>query len=219
MKIRHQTLGRRLRSDSIKHRMVIDGEASWMSREQWKAVIDKFIEIYKSRFLSRPGIMVMDRLHSHFDNETVDKLLESRIELAYLPPHSSHIIQPLDREPFGNAKRVFRRNCKLAKSVLFGKKLSSLENDLQSIVAKSEDEAFTKKVVKEGFKSSGLEPPNWELIENRINGFVQEIFFEKVPPPIKKRTEVKSLTPLVDRYLTMWKASNTKKKEREDTTT
>ena len=156
----------------------------------------------------------MDRLHSHFDNETVEQLLIAGIETLYLSPHSSHLMQPLDQEPFANVKRIFRRKCKLAKTSLLGDKPSSLENKLQSIVAQSEDEAFTKKVIQRGFISSGIEPANWEVIEKRLEDFIEEKFFKNVPQQIEKRTEPKSLRCIVDRYYKLLKAFKSKKKEK-----
>lgn len=202
------------RSNRIKNRMIIKSSSAWMSREQWRAIVAEFVKIYKQRFFGKFGLIVMDRLHSHFDESAVKEIIGAQMEIIYLPPHLSHIVQPLDQEPFGNAKRVFHQNCNIWRSKMWNSTRGHLYGRLQEIVAQSEDEGFTKKILKAGFRSSGLEPMNWGLVKKKLNGFIDEKFLKTEPDAIKQRSELKSLTPFVDRYFELKDSLNSKKKRR-----
>lgn len=54
-----------------------------------------------------PAVLIMDGHKSHLLRKLEEILAERNIKLIFIPPHSSHILQPLDQVFFKNVKRQF----------------------------------------------------------------------------------------------------------------
>jgi hypothetical protein len=81
----------------------------YMIKELWKMLIDKFVEKLTPIKNGADALVYMDRLASHLDLESTKKLVEHGIEVLFLPPHTTHRIQPLDQAPLANFKRALCR--------------------------------------------------------------------------------------------------------------
>lgn len=53
-------------------------------------------------------VLIMDNFGCHSDKEVLDEMNKiGNIEIVWLPPHTSHLFQPLDLFPFGELKRIY----------------------------------------------------------------------------------------------------------------
>ena len=59
---------------------------------------------------ARPLLLLLEGHSSHFEPKCVQKAAEE-VVLFCLPPHTTHILQPLDNGPFGPLKRYWRETC------------------------------------------------------------------------------------------------------------
>ena len=82
--------------------------------------------------------------------------LESKIILLYLPPHTSHILQPLDLSPFGALKALFH---KAARQIIKSGDISRISKaDFIRIYFEIRPRAFSKSNVEGGWRKSGIYP-------------------------------------------------------------
>lgn len=57
-------------------------------------------------------LLVLDQTSTHQSAEFMFEAFNNRVFLEYLPPHSSHLTQPLDVAVFGPVKTYYRQNTK-----------------------------------------------------------------------------------------------------------
>jgi hypothetical protein len=104
----------------------------------------------------RPRILILDGHGSHLTPEFLDYCDEHRIVILCLPPHTSHILQPMDRM-FPAYKHWFRREVdrRLRLSQIKVTKTQFLD-----ILRISRPRGFTAENVESGFRKTGLLPFN-----------------------------------------------------------
>ena len=77
---------------------------------------DLFNHWFTSHFLAyappvRPLLLLLDGHSSHFNPSTIERAAAEDIIIFCLPPHSSHLTQPLDKGCFGPLKSYWRHEC------------------------------------------------------------------------------------------------------------
>ena len=60
---------------------------------------------------TRPLLLLLDGHSSHYQLNVVKKAAEEQVILFCLPPHTTHLTQPLDKGPFGPLKMYWREEC------------------------------------------------------------------------------------------------------------
>lgn len=84
-------------------------ENGWMNDEigvQW------FSEVFLANCGdARPQLLILDSHHSHEVLEMLELAKAQNIHVMALPPHTTHILQPLDRVVFKPFKTAYRRHC------------------------------------------------------------------------------------------------------------
>ena len=116
--------------------------------------------------LDKPNLVVMDSHYSHTFNYLYMKVMyEQDVKVMGIKPHTSHLIQALDRNPFSAFKDAFKDafNTELHKyNCKHGAKYLKKE-DLFTVFNVAWEKAMTKKIIA-GFKRSGLWPVNRHVI-------------------------------------------------------
>ena len=59
----------------------------------------------------RPLLLLMDGRSSHFKPEVIKRAAEEQVVIFCLPPHTTHLTQPLDKGCFGPLKAHWREEC------------------------------------------------------------------------------------------------------------
>src|SRR5579859_180414 len=115
----------------------------------------------------KPRVLVCDRHRSHVTGKFIRFCMENNIKLMILPPHSSHLTQPLDIAVFGPLKRFLSN----AVYQLVGANLSKLTKSewLQCYIP-ARVHAFTSSNIKSGWSGAGLVPFNPRKIIRRKLG-------------------------------------------------
>ena len=102
-------------------------------------------------------MLLVDGHSSHKDFRTSKLCRLENIVLFSLPPHTSHVLQPLDRGFFGPFKSYFRSEC-----AAFTQKMQSAVNRFS--FGRVFSDAFRKTaqndIIKKAFECSGIWPPN-----------------------------------------------------------
>ena len=60
---------------------------------------------------TRTLLLLLDGHSSHYNPTVIKKAAEEKVIIFCLPPHSSHLSQPLDKGPFGPLKCMWREVC------------------------------------------------------------------------------------------------------------
>ena len=107
---------------------------------------------------ARPILLLMDGHSSHFNPTTVRKAVEENIILFCLPPHTTHVAQPLDRSVFAVLKQCWREECQDYITRNPGRVVSKFQ--FSTLFSASWYRAMTVKNILAGFKVTGVYPFN-----------------------------------------------------------
>jgi 4-hydroxybenzoate polyprenyltransferase len=101
-------------------------------------------------------LLIVDGHGSHETDEFMTACFLNNIHLLFLPPHSSHVLQPLDLAIFSPLKRAYRKHLGIlalkTNATWVGKK------NFISCYQKARKEALTAANIKSGWQATGLWP-------------------------------------------------------------
>lgn len=105
-----------------------------------------------------PRLLILDGHGSHETTLFMKLCFENNIYLLFLPPHTSHVLQPLDLSIFSSLKNAYRHALNklsvLSDSTPIGKR------SFLSCYQEARKEALSAKNIKSGWRASGLWPKN-----------------------------------------------------------
>lgn len=115
----------------------------------------KFIANIPSR---RPVLVLLDGHASHMNIETLNLARKSNIHFLMIPPHTTHIFQPLDVGVFGPLKKAFSKEC--TKLMRKNKRKYINRYDFCRVLTPAWRTAITPANILGGFRGSGVWPLN-----------------------------------------------------------
>ncbi|KAF4529707.1 hypothetical protein B566_EDAN017955, partial [Ephemera danica] len=134
---------------------------------------DWFFSLALPRFrqLEGPVILTGDNLSSHISIKVLEACKENDIKLIFLPPNSTHLMQPLDVSFFHPMKVFWRRVVWEFKQSMAMKYINKCI--FPSLLAKMMDALSVNgaKTLKNGFRKTGLYPVNRNAVLERLPGF------------------------------------------------
>ncbi|XP_064090901.1 uncharacterized protein LOC135204676 isoform X1 [Macrobrachium nipponense] len=113
--------------------------------------------------IRRPVLLILDGSLTHLNLDTLRFARDKKILIYYLPPYSSHVMQPLDVSVFKPLKAEYRR----AYNKVWGK-LSSVDmpkKHFPYVLLKAIKEVNIPENIISGFRSTGLVPFNHNAID------------------------------------------------------
>ena len=121
-----------------------------------------FLEHTKS--IEGPKLLIFDGHVSHMSLEVVKMAIDNNVSIVCLPPHSTHILQPLDVAVFGPMKRAWA-------SILekYNEKSYNIDKELFPRLLKHLTEsktAFLRRHAVAGFETCGIYPFSPEAISD-----------------------------------------------------
>ena len=132
----------------------------WITRGIFKQWFGHFVLSIPS---ARPIILVLDGHSSHYCPETISMAAEQQIILCALPPHTTHITQPLDRGCFAPLKVAWRDVCHMFCARHPGRTVSRY--DFCELFAKAWFKAFSMTNIVNSFQATGICPFNRHTIQ------------------------------------------------------
>ena len=134
-------------------------ENGWTSQDiALKWLLKSFIPQTKSD-TSQRRLLVVDGHGSHETDDFMWNCYLNNIYLLFLPPHSSHVLQPLDLSVFSPLKGAYRKRIEYL--------LATMEISDSSPIGKrtflvnycgARDDVFIERIIKAGWKATGLWP-------------------------------------------------------------
>ena len=162
--------------------------SGWMEAQQ-------FIQWFKSVFLvhtaKNPGekVLFFDGHFSHVSIELIKLAMDNNVKLICLPPHSSHILQPLDVGVYGHVKKEWRKILKDHYGVTSQQNVDKiffpkLLNKLFAVGFRASDAIL-------GFCKTGLYPLNKNVISKKDTA-IGETFAETISIENENLNETKN---------------------------
>jgi DDE superfamily endonuclease len=135
--------------------------------------LQHFNEFTKNRTAGRYRMLIFDGYGSHITQEFVEYCWENHIRPFQLPPHSTHLTQPLDVGAFQKFKYEFKQ-C-LREEVFYGTTEIS-KADFFDMFPRFSARTFTEKLCKSAFRKTGLIPYNPDIVLDKMKeyGGIQE---------------------------------------------
>lgn len=123
---------------------------------------------------SQRRLLICDGHDSHTADDFMWACYENNIQLLFLPPHTSHVVQPLDLSVFSPLKHTYRKLLNKmnswSESTVVGKQM------MIKCIVEARKQAITAHNIKAGWRASGLWPVNMAkplmsrlLLENSNN--------------------------------------------------
>ena len=117
---------------------------------------------------TNPVVLVLDGHGSHLTIELIDLARESGVILFCLPPHTTHILQPLDVSVFRSLKAHFSKLCRKVKLLTMNqeKVLYVNRTNFTTFFREAFENAVTTEAIQNGFRKCGIFPFNPAAIDS-----------------------------------------------------
>jgi hypothetical protein len=123
---------------------------------------------HSSEYIGKPGetrLLVIDGHDSHKSEQFLTMAEEHNIVICALPPHATHLLQPLDVKVFQQCKHFHQKAIdESIRSFDYEYKLRTFLSDLPRI----RQQSLTNRTILSGWKASGLWPLNPSLVIDKI---------------------------------------------------
>ena len=119
-----------------------------------------------SRTIGRYRLLILDGHGSHATTEFDRFCMEKKILPLYMPPHSSHILQPLDVSCFSPLKHFYKQEVEN----LAQRRINSIKKeDFLYIYPAAHQKALSTFNIKSGFAATGLVPLSSERVLSKFS--------------------------------------------------
>lgn len=135
-------------------------EKGWIDTELFELWLDHHFLHYAPP--AKPLLLLLDGHSSHYQPTVVRKAAANDIILFCLPPHTTHLAQPLDRSIFSPLKTYWSQECQNYLARNPGKVIS--RNSFSQIFSKAWFRGMTPENVTAGFRATGVFPLNHNAI-------------------------------------------------------
>lgn len=112
---------------------------------------------YSNASINNPKLLIYDNHESHMSIKVLDVAKENGVTILTLPPHTSHILQPLDKTCYASFKSAY--NSSLSSMIMILKQPFTIY-EIAECVHKAHDTAITPVNIKNGFSKTGIFPLN-----------------------------------------------------------
>lgn len=138
-------------------------DSGWMEAANFKQWFEKmFVPAVKHLTASFPVVLIFDGHHSHISIELIDIARRSNVHLLCLPPHSTHLLQPLDVGVFGPVKATWKKLLKEHQIETCAGTVT--KEDFPSLIKRLWEQSFLSAHLRSGFQKTGLHPLSRDAI-------------------------------------------------------
>ena len=154
-------------------------DSGWMEASIFLQWFEKmFLPSVRHLTSTAPVISFFDGHHSHMSIRLVELARSNNVHLVCLPPHTTHLLQPLDVGVFGPMKAAWRTILK--QHQLQGCAATVTKQEFHILLAKLWDQSFLPQHLKSGFRRTGLCPLSRAAIPS--SRLTKALPFSRPPP-------------------------------------
>lgn len=171
----HDTMERIGLADSGYH--ISTSENGWTNNELGQAYFeDHFNRHTKETLKGEYRILIVDGHDSHLTTKAVEYCIDNKIILLCLPPHATHMLQPLDVGCFGPLAQVYKGM--ITEAYTFGATYNIDKCEFLEIWHAAREKALNSKNIKSSWQKCGI------LQEELGKGSVdREVVLSQLPQP------------------------------------
>ena len=114
----------------------------------------------------RPLLLLLDGHSSHFEPGVVRTAAEEGVLIFCLPPHTTHLTQPLDKGCFAPLKMFWREECQLFLSRNPGKVVTRYQ--FSELFGRAWMRGMTMTNIIAGFRTTGVYPFNRDALQSKV---------------------------------------------------
>ena len=135
-----------------------------MNSSLWDKILARFTSIWALHNITE-CILLTDNLRFHHNLNPIIVAKNKLVHMVFLPPNTSHFLQPLDDLVFARYKTHLARLARELAAALHqqGDRMTALEI-ITAVTAAAEEIAFKEEIVRKSFENCGLWPLNPEKI-------------------------------------------------------
>ena len=133
-------------------------ENGWVNTSLFMQWFTHFVD-YVGPSKERRVLLIMDNHSAHISGNLICQARLVGVDIVTLPPHSSHVLQPLDISVYGPLKRAWARQVTHQHDITPGRRIQ--DKDVAGLLARAwETTVANRESIRNGFKSSGIYPYN-----------------------------------------------------------
>ena len=138
-------------------------DSGWMEGANFKQWVEKmFLPAVKHLTSKNPVLLIFDGHHSHISFELIELARKNNIHLLCLPPHTTHLLQPLDVGVFGPLKQAWKKILKEHQIETCAGTVT--KEDFPGLISRLWERSFKAAHIKSGFRKTGLHPLSRDAI-------------------------------------------------------
>jgi len=146
--------------------VIATSDNGWTTNQLGLQWIRHFDKVTKSRASGSHRLLILDGHESHCSVPFELYCKENKIITLCMPPHSSHILQPLDVGCFGPLKKAYGRQ--IENKMIAGTSHISKEDFFPAFFAAFK-QSMTVKNIQGGFKGAGVMPHDPEAVLSKLD--------------------------------------------------
>lgn len=147
-------------------------ESGYVTTELWSEILNLFCQVWEDNNLH--GLkcnLLLDNLAVHRNVGVMLRCATRNVVTWFMPPHTSHFLQPLDNLPFAMLKRKIRS---ASQGDGDWRHLCNVKSSTFNVVATAADalkEVFTVETIRHAFKSTGIWPFSPAVVARNAEAF------------------------------------------------
>ena len=136
-------------------------DKGWMDQE----LFDAWLSCHFLRYAppTRPLLLLLDGHSSHYSPYAIRFAAKEKVIMFALPPHTTHVTQPLDRSCFSPLKVAWREVCQAFMAENPGKRVTRF--NFLHLFSLAWMKSMTMKNIVSGFRVTGVYPVNRKVVE------------------------------------------------------
>lgn len=162
-------------------------ENAWTSQEIGLEWLQRVFIPESTPQLNQHRMLLLDAHSSHINIEFLWSCKQHKIELLFLPAHSTHVLQPLDLSVFSAAKTRYRNQIRDLASLDDAAPVKKQQFIRYYNLAR--EDSITERVIRAGWRAAGLVPYNPDLVTTSSQMLDQPL----TPPAALQRTDVENI--------------------------
>jgi hypothetical protein len=140
-------------------------DKGWINRELFLGWFYKHFLLLIPK--TRPVLLLLDGHSSHYCPEVIRAAAKEKVILFTLPPHTTHITQPLDRGCFSPLKSYWKQLCHEFYAKNPGRVITRF--DFSSLFSEAWRLAMSQKNIISGFKITGVYPFDRKVVQEELH--------------------------------------------------
>ena len=138
-------------------------DSGWSNLNIFENYLREHFLPYAKPTADRPVLLLYDGHSSHVSPNVINWARSNNIILFVLPPHTSHLLQPLDVAVFGPLKKFYNHECAIFMRYNLGKTINKYY--VAELGSKAYTKAMTPANIQAAFKKTGIFPFNTQVVE------------------------------------------------------